>query len=299
MGLFGNLFGKKDSDAGRDTTQEGTRILKQGAAAAQEVGNTSNRRANEYAPQVDNMTARNNADLGSSATDFMNKQDTAASASAGREADMAAKGAARNAIKAAKTAGANSGQAALMASQNTGDTYQGALQKGLDSGRNRYGQATELGLKQGSELAGREATNRNLQLGAASAMTGAGNSIAGAGAAQQQAGNDKRNSTFGGIGGVLGGLGAIFSDSRLKYGTRSSEIDELIDKVKPVDFHYKDEGNDEEKHIGVIAQDLEKTEIGKPAVNETPIGKSISVEELKPVLVSLVKELMNKTERLS
>jgi hypothetical protein len=85
-------------------------------------------------------------------------------------------------------------------------------------------------------------------------------------------------------------IAAVMSDARTKYDVRASEIDALLDKVKPVNYRYKDEGDDEPKHSGVIAQDLEK--VKSDAVGETEDGmKMINTEELQPLLLGLAQRL--------
>lgn len=305
MGLFGNLFGGEDRKKAADAQESAAAEAKKAGAAARQVAGEAGRRAGQMGAEADRYAARTQSDLGTGAADFMRLQDEAARKSAGEEAQTASTGSARQALKAAKTAGLTPGQAALLAGRGTADTYTGALQKGMDTGRSRYGQATELGMRQGSDMAGREATARGQQVGAIGAQTGAAGVQSGVGAQQAQAGQNQRQSIFGGIGKVAGALGSIFSDEDLKYdieecegewNDRKTGIDELIAKVKPVSFRYKNEGSDEQKHEGVIAQDLEDTELGKDAVHDSPMGKYITADDLKPLLVDLVKEL-NKRAR--
>lgn len=85
-------------------------------------------------------------------------------------------------------------------------------------------------------------------------------------------------------------LAAVLSDGRKKYDVRKSEIDELLKKVEPVSFRYKGEDKTQEKHQGVIAQDLEK--VAPETVIETPEGvKMIDIQELKPLMLGLAKRI--------
>jgi hypothetical protein len=78
------------------------------------------------------------------------------------------------------------------------------------------------------------------------------------------------------------GLGtAIFSDENLKteINEADNEIDEMLEKLSPVSFKYKDQNDGEGKHTGIMAQDLEKSKAGKDLVVETEKGKAVDVKK--------------------
>lgn len=69
-------------------------------------------------------------------------------------------------------------------------------------------------------------------------------------------------------------LGGWLSDKDAKEDIKegSSEINELLDKLKPYSYNYKDEykedEGDEGRQLGVMAQDLEKSDLGQEFVEE-------------------------------
>jgi hypothetical protein len=99
----------------------------------------------------------------------------------------------------------------------------------------------------------------------------------------EQAKKDRENKTATTvIGGLLSAAGsggaALTSDKRLKEDISSADkmSDEFLDGLKAYSFKYK--GN-KTKHLGVMAQDVEKTAGGKGMVREEAIGKVIDVPQ--------------------
>jgi Chaperone of endosialidase len=84
---------------------------------------------------------------------------------------------------------------------------------------------------------------------------------------------------------IIGGaaqVGAAYamSDRTLKKDVRrvSRQIDEMLDKLVPQSYRYKDEGaHGQGRRAGIMAQDLEVSEAGRRIVRETPDGKAIDV----------------------
>lgn len=128
--------------------------------------------------------------------------------------------------------------------------------------------------------------------------------------------NNPASNTFGqGLktGQVIGkGVKSIFEkkdDEKLSDRHAKINVSEIIDiediakKVRPVKFEYKPEivaeGKAEDgEHLGVIAQDLEKTALA-PVVKEGDDGlKRIDTAELSPAVLNLVIQLARKVEKL-
>ena len=128
--------------------------------------------------------------------------------------------------------------------------------------------------------------------------------------------NNPTSNTFGqGLktGQVIGkGVKSIFEkkdDEKLSDRHAKINVSEIIDiediakKVRPVKFEYKPEivaeGKAEDgEHLGVIAQDLEKTALAS-AVKEGDDGlKRIDTAELSPAVLNLVIQLARKVEKL-
>lgn len=82
-----------------------------------------------------------------------------------------------------------------------------------------------------------------------------------------------------GAGAAGGGaaLGMAMSDERAKKNKAKAdkEVDELLSVIDPQVYEYKNEKNGEGKHMSPMAQDLEKSEIGKSMVQDTPEGKIV------------------------
>lgn len=93
------------------------------------------------------------------------------------------------------------------------------------------------------------------------------------------AANNYNNSIGGIVGGAIqGGAGigaAAVSDKRAKknIGAADSLVEQMLDKVEPSQFEYKDKADGQGKRIGVMAQDLEKSPAGAAMVEVQPDGK--------------------------
>jgi hypothetical protein len=75
------------------------------------------------------------------------------------------------------------------------------------------------------------------------------------------------------------------SDRGLKKNVRSAkdkdllssvEIDGFLGTLSPKQYNYKDKNHGEGKQVGIMAQDLEKTQLGKQMVENTPEGKQVN-----------------------
>ncbi|HXK36980.1 MAG TPA: tail fiber domain-containing protein [Candidatus Paceibacterota bacterium] len=204
----------------------------------------------------------------------MQNAQTAAAPLAEQQGQIAATQGSRAALQAARTSGLNAGQAALTSGQQAGDIYTGAYQGGLESGMNRYGQAT------GQRLA-------------AAGQQGA------LGQAQQQAGQAQGKALWGGIKDVAGFAGGLISDENAKENIQPAPdmLDTILRKVRPKTFDYKPGVGDPGPQVGVVAQDLEKTPLA-PVVEETPTGKVINTGKLSTAALDLILELGQRVKEL-
>jgi len=83
---------------------------------------------------------------------------------------------------------------------------------------------------------------------------------------------NQQKTNAGMLGAAGGVLGAIFSDERTKKDIQpagESALSKLFAAQRPVTFEYKEGGPE---HVGVLAQDLEKTPLGAAMVSEGPNG---------------------------
>ncbi len=77
----------------------------------------------------------------------------------------------------------------------------------------------------------------------------------------------------------------MFSDRNLKKNIKSArnkdllspkEIDGFLDSLYAHQYNYKNAKHGKGKQVGVMAQDLEKTQLGKQMVEDTAKGKRVN-----------------------
>jgi hypothetical protein len=177
--------------------------------------------------------------------------------------------------QAARTAGMNKGQAALLGSQQAGNLFTQGKQTGQSMGMGAYN------------------TGAGNQVNAASNLGNIGSNQANAGQASSNQAQQQSGSLLSGIGGLL------FSDENLKEDVKASpDIDEILARVRPVSYKYKPEaGKGEGEHVGVIAQDLEKTPM-KENVVDTPAGKAIDGAKQEGSNLNLIVQLAGRIRDL-
>jgi len=250
--------------------------------------------------------SRARADMGTNTADYMRKANEAAQSQASQSAQAGATQGARQALMAARSAGLNKGQASMRAGQQAGDAYTNQYQQGLESGRNQYQSGVQQRQALGAQQQGLGIQQQGMGLQGQLSTTAQQYPLAinQANVAQQQ-GVQSQAAGAGGLGGFLSGIGQLFtSDENCKENIgKSSTLDELVKKVKPVDFNYtKESGEDATKNrVGVLAQDLEKTSM-KDNVVDTPEGKKIDAGQQTlsntNLIVQLAEELFTLKSEL-
>lgn len=92
----------------------------------------------------------------------------------------------------------------------------------------------------------------------------------------------------------------VFSDKRVKKNIKpaSKKIQKFLDNLKPYSYDYKNEEHGEGKQLGIMAQDLEKSDIGKSAVIETPQGKQVNYGKLAGTLLASNVQLNERIKKL-
>jgi hypothetical protein len=137
-------------------------------------------------------------------------------------------------------------------------------------------------------------------------LTGA-NLLEGAGAALGKNNEiSKIGSSIGNaVSSIAGGGGIKISDEDLKTNIDydRKHIDDFLNKLKPASYDYKDEVKDSEfasdkPQLGVMAQDLEKSELGEEAVIDTDMGKAVDYEDLAPKILAGLAQLKMDVEEL-
>jgi len=100
-------------------------------------------------------------------------------------------------------------------------------------------------------------------------------------------------------GGAGGGAMMAFSDENLKENiepTPKTDIKAFVDSLDFKKYDYKDKEMGEGKQFGMIAQDLEKTEVGKSMVEDTPKGKAVNYAKSQAVTLGILKDLTERME---
>jgi len=101
--------------------------------------------------------------------------------------------------------------------------------------------------------------------------------------------------------GAAGGASAgAMSDRRLKENIRGAvpaPQDELLGELDPYTYDYKPEaGQRPGRRYGVMAQDLEESELGRSIVLDQPDGKRIDTNGAVPVILGLLGRLAQRVE---
>lgn len=103
-----------------------------------------------------------------------------------------------------------------------------------------------------------------------------------------------------GAGAAAGGAALALSDERAKKNKSKAdeEVDELLSVIKPQVYEYKDKKNGEGKHISPMAQDLEKSEIGKSMVEDTEDGKVVNYGKGLGAMMAIQSALHKRIKKL-
>lgn len=116
--------------------------------------------------------------------------------------------------------------------------------------------------------------------------------------AQMKAAKD--SNLFGMIGGGIAAGGALLaSDKRLKEDIEPAdqEIEAFLSALAAKRYQYKPEAGEEPgEHYGVMAQDVEKSPVGRTMVRDTPKGKAL---DGRPGLGVLLAAMANMHDRMS
>lgn len=201
----------------------------------------------------------------------MASQQAMAHMARGGNAGMAMLGAQRQGAGIGANA-AGQGQMAAMQDQ------QGA--QGLLAGLANSGRAGDLGVAGMQQ----QQTGQNDQatMGYLQQLTGMDQGQIAAQIAAMQANNAKS----GWIGGLMqtgaqvaAGLATHHSDERLKTNIRDgrAEVDEALSHLVAKSYSYKDQKHGEGQRVGIMAQDLERSRIGRDIVYDAPDGKALDV----------------------
>ena len=101
------------------------------------------------------------------------------------------------------------------------------------------------------------------------------------------------------LSGVSGAAATIFSDERVKKNVKAAsrkDINDFVDAIQSYTYDYKDPAMGEGAHLGVLAQDLEKTKFGKQLVKPGPNG--VKMVDTAQGFGSMLALIMDQQKRL-
>lgn len=122
--------------------------------------------------------------------------------------------------------------------------------------------------------------------------------------AQQQTERQKQKATA--AGSMMGAGATVAAGMLSKSDERSKDVagdtpdmDAFMEALKPLAFTYKDPaspGAAEGENVGVVAQDVEKTPVGRTMVKNTPDGKMLDIQKGFGVILAALAALHDKIE---
>jgi hypothetical protein len=209
-------------------------------------------------------------------------------------ARMVGQQAAQQQAAAARGAGASAGKAARLGNVGIGQAYTSAY----GQGQAQKQAMTESAFGARSGLAGQAQSGAMGYGGLA-----ADRARTAAGMATQQSEIEKQKADWWKpivetTGEVAKTTGAIVSDIRAKEGIRSApDLSETLDKIRALEYKYLPGHGSSGKHIGVAAQELEKTPLAGAVVEDGGI-KKIDTEKLEVANTALIKQLYDKIKNI-
>ncbi len=121
---------------------------------------------------------------------------------------------------------------------------------------------------------------------------------------QGQLAAQKRQQNFQLAGSILGGIGGgaatLFSDERLKEDIKEdpAAARDFLEAVRGYHYKYKDQSLGSGPQYGVMAQDLERSSVGKTLVSETPIGKVVDTRRGFTAVLAAAADLHQRVKKL-
>jgi hypothetical protein len=117
-------------------------------------------------------------------------------------------------------------------------------------------------------------------------------------AAAQQSSNQARDN-LGFVGGLAQAGGTAISDERAKDEIRDFDPSEFLDAITGYKYKYKDKKkNGEGDHAGVMAQDLEKTSVGKSMVEDTKDGKVVDYGKGFGTILACLADMHDRVKKV-
>lgn len=185
--------------------------------------------------------------------------------------------------------------AAARGSLNSGATMKALQRYGQDFASNEYNNAYNRNYARLSQLAGLGANaNQNLMNAAGNYGSQVSGNITGLANANASAQIAQANRTTGLIGDGIGAAAMYFSDVRLKENIvplSKENIEEMKQHLKAFSFNYKLKEHGQGDWVGVMAQDLEKSRLGRTLVSHDEFGnKTIDIRKVLSMFLATMAE---------
>lgn len=277
---------------------------------------TANRGAREAILQ--NMEARGAGGSGMSLLAQLQNQQDSATRKAQRDMDITAQAQAR-ALEALQAAGSTAGnirnqdfseQSAIAGAEDAISKFNAQNQQNVNltnTAARNDAQAKNLAVKQGTADANtqlrntQQQYNKNLiqqnfenELKKRGGQTAVAAQNANAQGANSQADANAKNQTIG-----MGlSAAAMFSDERGKEEIEEFSPSDFLDSLTAYKYKYKDPKHGEGNQVGVMAQDMEKTETGSKMVVDTPEGKVIEYSKAGPAIMASLADLNKRIKKV-
>jgi hypothetical protein len=106
------------------------------------------------------------------------------------------------------------------------------------------------------------------------------------------------------VGDIIGGgskfAGAAMSDVNMKENIEDGDrsIERMMDELDAYEYDYKQELNEPGRKVSVMAQDLERSDMGNELVEDTDMGKMVDYEKAAPVTLAATANLNKRMKRL-
>ena len=100
-----------------------------------------------------------------------------------------------------------------------------------------------------------------------------------------------------------GGIKISDEDLKTDIDFDPKDVQRFMDRIKPAAYDYKDEVKNsplasKNRELGVMAQDLEKSKLGKEAVQDTEAGKVVDYDNLEPKMLASIAALNKRLKEL-
>jgi len=133
--------------------------------------------------------------------------------------------------------------------------------------------------------------------GVASGMQNYGNALAQQSGMQAQAAQAQAAGNMA----LLGAGISAFSDKNVKKdidNPSTKDIREMLDKIEAFTYKYKNSEHGEGKQMGVMAQDLEKSKLGKEFVKDTEQGKVVDYGKMASTMAASLADISKRLDKV-